>query len=100
MTSGTPAHPAGKSIRAATIGVLAMSALTLCGSPAFALEQCRFIQGKVEREACYQRQEAKLAAKRKRTEAPRRDKTMEALEQMKHDDEALDRQIHGICRGC
>ena len=68
-------------------------------SPASAVEQCRFIQAKPEREACYQRQEAELAAKRKPAES-RRDPTMEALQQMKHDDEALDRQIHSICRGC
>jgi septation ring formation regulator EzrA len=72
--------------------------LTLGISSARATEQCRFIQAKPEREACYQRQEAELAAKRK--VEPRRDKTMEALEQMKHEDEALDRQIHSICRGC
>lgn len=71
----------------------------LCGSaPARAVEQCRFIQAKPEREACYQRQEAELAAKRK--PEPKRDKTMEALEEMKHEDQALDRQIHSICRGC
>ena len=88
--------------RALIIGVLAYGgiALALCGPSAFAVEQCRFIQAKPEREACYQRQETELAAKRKHTEAPHRDKTMEALEQMKHEDEALDRQIHGICRGC
>lgn len=68
-------------------------------SPASAVEQCRFIQAKAEREACYQRQEAELAAKRKPAE-PRRDKAMEALEQMKHEDAELNRQIHGICRGC
>jgi hypothetical protein len=77
----------------------AVVALALGGSPASAVEQCRFIQAKPEREACYQRQEAELAAKRKPPE-PRRDKTMEALEQMKHEDAALDRQIHSICRGC
>jgi hypothetical protein len=73
-------------------------ALTLLSSPASALEQCRFIQAKPEREACYQRQEAELAAKKK--PEPRRDPTMEALQQMKQDDQALDRQIHSICRGC
>lgn len=73
-------------------------ALTLASSPATAVEQCRFIQAKAEREACYQRQEAELAAKRK--PEPRRDTTMEALEQMKHEDEDLNRQIHSICRGC
>ena len=73
-------------------------ALTLLSSPAAAVEQCRFIQAKPEREACYQRQEAELAAKKK--PEPRRDPTMEALQQMKQEDQALDRQIHGICRGC
>jgi hypothetical protein len=72
--------------------------LIIGSAPASAVEQCRFIQAKPEREACYQRQEAELAAKRK--PEPRPDKTMESLEQMKHEDMALDRQIHSICRGC
>jgi hypothetical protein len=72
--------------------------LIIGAAPASAIEQCRFIQAKAEREACYQRQEAELAAKRK--PEPKRDKTMEALEQMKQEDMALDRQIHSICRGC
>ena len=76
----------------------AITALMLGAAPARAIEQCRFIQAKPEREACYQRQEAELAAKRK--PEPRHDKTMESLEEMKHEDAALDRQIHGICRGC
>jgi hypothetical protein len=67
-------------------------------APARALEQCRFIQAKPEREACYQRQEAELAAKKK--PEPKRDKVMESLEEMKREDAALDRQLHGICRGC
>jgi hypothetical protein len=67
--------------------------------PAAAVEQCRFIQARGEREACYQRQEAELAAKRKPAE-PRRDAAMESLQQMKQEDQALDRQLHGICRGC
>ncbi len=74
-------------------------ALTLVTAPAFAVEQCRFIQAKPEREACYARQEAELAAKRK-PDATRESKTMESLEQMKHEDEALNRQLHSICRGC
>jgi septation ring formation regulator EzrA len=63
------------------------------------VEQCRFIQAKPEREACYQRQETELAAKRKPVES-RRDPAMESLQQMKQEDQALDRQIHSICRGC
>jgi septal ring factor EnvC (AmiA/AmiB activator) len=84
-----------------TVSVLSGAAFALLfgSSPASAVEQCRFVQVKAEREACYQRQDAELAAKRKPAE-PKHDKTMEALEQMKQDDQALDRQIHGICRGC
>ena len=36
----------------------AMLALAFVTPPALAVEQCRFIQAKPEREACYQRQEA------------------------------------------
>ena len=77
-------------------------ALTLFSSSASAVEQCRFIQAKPDREACYERQEAALAAKRKpvTTRAAEDSKTMESLEQMKHEDEALNRQLHSICRGC
>ena len=81
------------------IFVAAMIALSSGTPPALAVEQCRFIQNKPEREGCYQRQEAELAAKRK-PEPPRESKFMESLQQMKHEDEALNRQIHGICRGC
>ena len=79
--------------------LLACTAFLLGLAPAFAVEQCRFIQAKPEREACYARQEAALAAKRK-PEPTRESKTMESLEQMKHEDEALNRQLHSICRGC
>ncbi len=44
----------------------AMLGLMFGTSPAFAaVEQCRFIQDKPEREACYRRQEKELAAQRK-----------------------------------
>jgi hypothetical protein len=80
-----------------------MAALTIGAAPAFAaVEQCRFIQAKAEREACYERQAAELATKRKpETTRPTIDSKMfESLEQMNREDEALNRQIHGICRGC
>ena len=91
MTSKTTAHPAHNPFHALIFGVVACTgiALAISGPSAFAVEQCRFIQAKIERETCYQRQEAELAARRKRPEEPRRDKMMESLEQMKHEDEAL-----------
>jgi hypothetical protein len=83
----------------ALAGLLSCAALTLGGSSALAVEQCRFIQAKTEREACYARQEADLAAKRNKPE-PKRDTTMEAVQQMNQEDAELNRQIRGICRGC
>ena len=76
-----------------------LTLIVLAASPADAVEQCRFIQAKAEREACYARQEADLAAKRAKPE-PKRDSTTEALQQMKQEDAELNRQLHGICRGC
>jgi hypothetical protein len=80
-------------------GLMSVACITLTPAPAAAVEQCRFIQAKTEREACYQRQEADLAAKRNKPE-PKRDTTMEAVQQMKQEDAELNRQIRGICRGC
>ena len=77
-----------------------MLGLILGAAPAIAaVEQCRFIQAKPEREACYQRQEKELAAKRK--PAPTADtSTMDSLLEMRREDEALYRSMRGICRGC
>jgi hypothetical protein len=80
------------------VSTCALLALTFEAVPVSAVEQCRFIQAKAEREACYQRQDAELAAKKK--PEPRRDTTMEAVREEKQEDQALDRQIHSICRGC
>ncbi len=66
------------------------------------VEQCRFIQAKPDREACYRRQEAALAEKRQQeaNRASENARGMESLEQMKHEDIELNRQLHSICRGC
>ena len=81
-----------------------MLALLLSTAPALAeVEQCRFIQARPDREACYERQETALAAKRKAEAARASDSAknnMESLEQMKHEDMELNRQLHSICRGC
>ena len=84
------------------IRVLVAIAIGVVGGAAPAraeVEQCRFIQAKLEREACYQRQEAVLAAKRK--PEPRTDsKPMESLQQMRRDDEEVYKSLRSICRGC
>ncbi len=74
--------------------------LILGAAPAVAaVEQCRFIQAKSEREACYQRQEKELAAKRK-PEPTADTSAMESLRRMRQEDDALYRSMRGICRGC
>jgi hypothetical protein len=64
-----------------------------------AVEQCRFIQAKAEREACYERQAIALAAKRK-PEPSADTKAMESLQQMRRDDDEVYRSLRSICRGC
>lgn len=78
-----------------------MIALAILATPASALEQnCRFIQAKPDREACYKRQEDELAAKRKPVAPANAGKTLESLQQMRQDDDAVYRSINNICRGC
>jgi hypothetical protein len=77
-----------------------MLAFMVGASPALAaIEQCRFIQAKAEREACYQRQEMALAAKRK-PEPSSDTRTLESLRQMRQDDDAVYKSLRSICRGC
>jgi hypothetical protein len=89
------------------LNLLAAALLGLMlATPALAeVEQCRFIQAKPEREACYTRQEAALAAKRKpepgTTDARTFDApTIESLQQMRREDAEVYRSLHSICRGC
>jgi hypothetical protein len=73
----------------------------MLSTPAFAeVEQCRFIQAKPEREACYTRQEAALAAKRKPEPSTADTRTIESLQQMRREDAEVYKSLHSICRGC
>jgi len=79
----------------------ALTALAISATPAAAVEQnCRFIQAKPDREACYKRQEEELAAKRKPAAPAAETNTLETLRQMRQDDDAVYRSINNICRGC
>jgi hypothetical protein len=69
-------------------------------APTVAVEQnCRFIQAKPEREACYKRQEAELAEKRKQA-AAREAIPPYSPERMSQEDAALKATLRSICRGC
>lgn len=79
----------------------ALLAFAVSAAPAAAIEQnCRFIQPKADREACYKRQEDELAAKRKPAPVTGEGKALESMRQMRQDDDAVYRSINNICRGC
>ena len=61
---------------------------------------CRFVTAKAERAACYQRQEAALAEKRKQAAARDATMTSSSSAQMSADDAALRSTLRSICRGC
>ena len=63
-------------------------------------QNCRFVSPKAEREACYQRQEAALAEKRKQAVARDTAMTSSSPEQMNAEDTALRATLRSICRGC
>jgi hypothetical protein len=79
--------------------VSVMLALMIGAAAASAVEQCRFIRAKPDREACYERQAVELAAKRK-PEPAAEATTLESLQQMRREDDAVYRSLRGICRGC
>jgi len=75
-------------------------ALTVSAVPALAIEQnCRFLPAKAEREACYAKQEAELAAKRK-PQPSAENKDLETMQQMRREDAEVYRSLRSICRGC
>lgn len=81
--------------------ILPLSLVLILGAaPAPALEQnCRFIQARAEREACYKQQEAELAARRKPPPtAESRD--LETMQRMRQEDAEVYRSMRSICRGC
>jgi hypothetical protein len=77
-------------------------AIMLTGSPAIAAPpaQCRFIEARADREACYQRQEAARLARQKANEVREAEQQQKPYEPMTEDDTQLAKAMRGICRGC
>ena len=75
-------------------------AVILTSAPAAAAtpEQCRFIEARAERDACYQRQEAARA--RQKALETQQAAQPKPYEPMEAEDAQLARAIRGICRGC
>jgi hypothetical protein len=79
--------------------ILVVVVLTSSPAKAATPEQCRFIEARAEREACYQRQEAARLARQKANEA-RQAEQQKPYEPMAADDAQLAKAMRGICRGC
>lgn len=73
--------------------------LSTAATAAVAAEQCRFIEARPEREACYQRQEVERAARQKANEA-RQAVQEKPYQPMTQEDAQLAKSMRGICRGC
>ncbi|WP_442894895.1 hypothetical protein [Bradyrhizobium sp. AZCC 1610] len=73
--------------------------MTALASTAEAAEQCRFIEARPEREACYQRQETARAARQKANDI-RQAAEQKPYEPMAQEDAELAKSLRGICRGC
>jgi hypothetical protein len=74
-------------------------AMIACSPASAAVEQCRFIQAKPEREACYQRQEVARAARQREHDAKEAARE-KPLEPMTPEDAQLAKSLRSICRGC
>jgi hypothetical protein len=97
-----PNRKGGKAKGPATLNLFVsiLLGLTIGATPALAaVEQCRFIQAKADREACYARQATALAAKRK-PEPTSDTRTMESLQELRREDDEVYKSLRGICRGC
>jgi hypothetical protein len=80
-------------------GCLVFAALVQGVSAQAAVEQCRFIQAKPDREACYARQEQDLAVRQKARDTAAAPPLRNA-DQLKSEDDAVARSLRSICRGC
>ncbi|HZC97309.1 MAG TPA: hypothetical protein VE267_14495 [Bradyrhizobium sp.] len=61
-----------------------------------AVEQCRFIEARPEREACYQRQEIARAEKQKAHDAAQQ----RPADPIEPRDDQVAKSLRSICRGC
>jgi hypothetical protein len=83
-------HTSAASLTLLALAILSDAAL---GAPG----ECRFIQSRKERNACYEREAATKAAAQQKSGSAR---TSETIDQLKVENDNLNRRLQGICRGC
>ena len=76
---------------------LLIAAFVLAVPAAAAPGECRHIQSRKERNACYEQQKA---APKKRTPTSHRDEMDDTVDRLKVENDRLTKRLQGICRGC
>jgi hypothetical protein len=66
---------------------------------AAAVEQCRQIRVKAERETCYDRQ-AKALAEKRQAAGPADKTIVDPVDRLKVENDRLSKRLRSICRGC
>jgi cell division protein FtsI/penicillin-binding protein 2 len=64
-----------------------------------AVEQCRQIKVKADRETCYDRQ-AKALAEKRQAAGPAGKIMVDPVDQLKVENDRVSRRLRSICRGC
>ena len=77
--------------------IIAFSILVNSSSTFAATEQCRLIDGKKDRQACYDRQATAAETARKTSSES---KAVGSVEQMKIEDDKLSKRLRSICKDC
>ena len=90
----TAATKQPSAVRAAALALVSLAMLT--DAVLAASTQCRQIDSRKERNACYEQQKQQQEAKKKAAPAP----MDSAIDQMKLEDDRLAKRLQGICRGC
>ncbi|MDQ8731646.1 hypothetical protein [Bradyrhizobium sp. LHD-71] len=78
-----------------TFACVALAAALGSSSVFAATTECRFIQSRKERNACYDQQSA--ARQKAGSEGT---KSVDPIDGMKSEDDRLTRRLQGICKGC
>ena len=77
--------------------LLIAAVLVLDAPAAAATGECRQIQSRKERNACYERQKA---APKRAAPAAAKDGMGETVDRLKIENDRLNQRLQGICRGC
>jgi hypothetical protein len=87
----------GLRVACGVFAMLTSAGLILATPAASAAGECRHIQSRKERNACYEQQKAKP---KRAAPTSARDEMDEQVDRLKLENDRLNKRLQGICRGC